>query len=181
MKSIIIYLLFGITLLYKTNINAQENKKNTSEEVATDLIGIIQRSDFQKGPFSKWFYKNYHEYALDVEMVKRIRPIIKDVKIKLFIGTWCTDSQEHVPAIFKILDAVKFEENNISLYGVTEYDKSTPEGYEKGLSVYNVPSLIFYKDGKEINRIVEAPIVSLEEDMLNILTENNYKHTYDFN
>ena len=45
--------------------------------------------------------------------------------------------------------------------------------------VSNVPTFIFSKKG-EINRIVEFPIISLEQDILDILQDKGYKHAYDF-
>jgi hypothetical protein len=38
--------------------------------------------------------------------------------------------------------------------------------------------LIFAKNGKEMNRIVEFPIQTLELDMLEILKGNDYKNAY---
>ena len=52
------------------------------------------------------------------------------------------------------------------------------EEFEKGLNITNVPTFIFYKNGKEVNRIVESPRVSLEQDMIDIINGNNYKHIY---
>ena len=37
---------------------------------------------------------------------------------------------------------------------------------------------IFFKDNKELNRIVEFPIQTLEQDMLEILKGNPYKNAY---
>jgi hypothetical protein len=57
-------------------------------------------------------------------------------------------------------------------------EKNTPQNYEEGLGITNVPTFIFYKDGKELNRIVEFPIEDLESDMLKILQGEPYKHAY---
>ena len=57
-------------------------------------------------------------------------------------------------------------------------NKTTPDTYENGLNITNVPTFIFYEKGVEINRIVESPIKSLEEDMLEILTGSSYKPNY---
>jgi hypothetical protein len=43
-----------------------------------------------------------------------------------------------------------------------------------------LPMFIFSKKGEEINRIVEFPIISLEQDILDILQDKGYKHAYDF-
>ena len=59
-------------------------------------------------------------------------------------------------------------------------DKTTPQKYEENLNITNIPTFIFYKDGQELNRIVEFPIEDLETDMVKILNEEPYKHAYDW-
>jgi len=56
--------------------------------------------------------------------------------------------------------------------------KQSPQHEEAGLNIHRVPTIIFNKNGKEINRIVEHPITTLEEDIQNIITVNNYKPNY---
>jgi uncharacterized protein YcsI (UPF0317 family) len=58
-------------------------------------------------------------------------------------------------------------------------DKKTPTGSAKENDITNVPTFIFYRDGKEINRIVESPVAFLEDDILAILSGADYKHTYE--
>ena len=56
--------------------------------------------------------------------------------------------------------------------------KQSPKHEEAGLNIHRVPTVIFYKNGKEINRIVEHPIETFEADIQNIITINNYKSNY---
>ena len=79
----------------------------------------------------------------------------------------------------KILEGAGYPVDQVRLITMTR-EKSTPQKYEEGLHVTNVPTFIFYKDGKELNRIVEFPIESLESDMLKILRGQPYKHAYDW-
>ena len=57
-------------------------------------------------------------------------------------------------------------------------EKHTPDNYEKGLNITNVPTLIFYKNGKEINRFVEFPNISLAKDLETIIHGESYKNPY---
>ena len=57
-------------------------------------------------------------------------------------------------------------------------EKNTNENYEKGLNIINVPTLIFYKNGKEINRFVEFPNISLAKDLEQIIQGKPYKNPY---
>ena len=57
-------------------------------------------------------------------------------------------------------------------------DKKTKEGLEKVYNLAYIPALIFFEGEKEINRIVEFPVNSLEQDMLDILSGKEYKNAY---
>lgn len=152
------------------------------EEKLPILTGIQSRQAISEAPYDSWFGPNYATYIVDTESLEKIVPLFKDVTVKIFMGTWCSDSQREVPNFFKILDAMNVYEKNVSVKNyeliTVDEDKVTPEHLEDGFEITNVPTFIFYRDGKEINRIVEVPVVSLEKDMLSILTGEDYKHTY---
>ena len=76
-----------------------------------------------------------------------------------------------------MLDALGMEDQDILIYAMDE-DKVTPQQYEKGLNIINIPTLIFYKDGQEMNRIVEFPVESLYKDMAKILKSESYQDAY---
>lgn len=141
------------------------------------LIGRANEDGFKQEPFNIWYEKNYSEYEVNPNTSSSLKHLLKDVKIKAFMGTWCSDSQRETPRFYKIIKDAGFDENDIELITMSR-EKDTPEGYEVGLNITNVPTFIFYKNDKEINRIVESPITSLEKDMISILTGQEYKHTY---
>ena len=93
------------------------------------------------------------------------------------MGTWCSDSRRDSPAFFKLMDFLKIKDQKLELIAMT-LEKNTPDSLEKGLEIYNIPTFIFKKDGKEINRIVEFPIETIEKDILNILSGKDYKNAY---
>jgi tetratricopeptide (TPR) repeat protein len=53
-----------------------------------------------------------------------------------------------------------------------EQYKQSPGGEHEGLTIHRVPTFIFYKEGMEVNRIVESPVLSLEKDIAAILAGN---------
>ncbi|WP_320815362.1 thioredoxin family protein [Flavobacterium sp.] len=141
------------------------------------LVGKAKRTDLQQIPFNDWFAQGYNNYVINEEMEDKIEKELKDYTITIFMGTWCEDSQNQVPKFYKILEEVDFPLRKVTLITMKR-DKTTPEQFEKGLNITNVPTFIFYKNGKEVNRIVESPRVSLEQDVIDILYGNNYKHIY---
>lgn len=146
-------------------------------EESVMLLGKADRKGLQMKEFSDWFVPGYNDYTPNPEIIEKLNPLIEDVKITLFMGTWCEDSHRDVPHLYKILDELNFDESKLTVYAVSE-EKTTPEGYENGKNIIQVPTIILYKNGKEINRIVEYSIYTLERDMLDILRGKPYKNPY---
>lgn len=151
--------------------------KHTIKPKEKILIGKILETDLKVKPYSFWFNSNYHNYKFNVNVINEIKPVMKDVKFKVFIGTWCSDSKRQIPRFYRLLDEIGFNKDAVELVAMDK-SKSTPQNLEKGLNIFRVPTIIALKKGKEINRIVEIPVHSLETDLLNILTYNNYVHAY---
>ncbi|MBG42985.1 MAG: thiol reductase thioredoxin [Aequorivita sp.] len=191
-----LFILFSATLLIACNSSKEKNKidESTSKEMISEnnkekindtvpyedsvmLLGKANRKGFQMDAFKDWFNAGYEGYSVDSETLEKLKPLLKDVNITLFMGTWCEDSQRETPHFYKILDEANFDESKLTLITVSD-EKTTPQGFEDGKNITNVPTLIFYKNDKELGRIVEYPIESLEKDMLAILSGKEYKHAY---
>ncbi|MEM6686133.1 MAG: thioredoxin family protein [Bacteroidota bacterium] len=162
-----------------TTTNEQEEEK---EEELPILTGIQTLEAISSAPYDRWYEPNYSDYSVDVSTLDKI-PWTKDkLSIKIFMGTWCEDSQREVPRFFNILDNIYLLLKDTNAYDyeliTVDRDKVTPEHLEDGYNITNVPTFIFYRNGKEINRIVESPVISLEKDMLSILSGEDYKHIY---
>lgn len=157
---------------------AVETLNETLEQEDPILLGEQHRDVLEANPYNKWFMTSYKDHTLDTETLTTVKAGLKDVRITAFMGTWCEDSQREVPAFYKILDEVDYASSTVKLITVSE-EKTTPEGLEKGKEITNVPTFIFMKDGKELGRIVEYPLESLEKDMAKILTGQPYKHAYE--
>lgn len=163
------------TLAYNPELNAVV--KDTIDDNLM-LLGIINQQGFKTKQFSEWFTENYNDHTLDLETIKTIGPKLKNINIKVFMGTWCSDSQRETPALYKVLEAAKFNMENLEVVAVN-HDKETPKHLEEGMDIQYVPTIIFYKNGKEIGRYVESAQETLEKDMLAILNETGYKHIYE--
>lgn len=142
------------------------------------LLGKINMANLQSSDVSSWFKEEYNKVSVDTQWGKDLQPYIKDLKIKVFMGTWCEDSQREIPHFFKLLDALDFDQRHLEMYAMSE-EKTTPQNFEKGLEVFNVPTIIFYRNGNEINRFVELPVNSLESDIAKIIKGESYTHSYE--
>lgn len=164
------------------NDSQQEIRINEKEDSvkAPVLLGIYPIEVLKKEPYADWFIPAYDAYKPDKKTIEDIKIHIKnDVSIRLYMGTWCEDSWREVPAFVKILDQLGFDKSKMTTIMISE-EKTTPEGLEKGMNITNVPTIIFYRNEQEINRIVELPIETLEKDMFVILCGQFYRHAYDF-
>lgn len=140
------------------------------------LVGIAKRLDFQDSDYKEWFDSRYEEYTTNKQIVNEISKYIHQLTIKVFMGTWCGDSRREIPGFYKILDETAFDVNYLQLIGVDRSKKY--DNYEKDLTIFKVPTIIFLKNGKEIGRFVEYPRETIEKDFLKIVSGQYYKHSY---
>ena len=176
MKFIIVF-----TIILFSCDNMKKNKQtdiDPNELEYVDLIGEFSRQDLSDILYSSWFDKNYESYIVDEESADKIKEYItRDLKIKVIMGTWCSDSRENVPSFFKLMDYLNIKKRNIDLIGL-DLNKENPNGDEKTYEIINVPTFIFYKENIEINRIVEITLESFEKDILKILDGSGYENAY---
>lgn len=167
-----------ILLLFVSSASAQVPKDHNNRE---RLLGQISKSDLIQNSFASWFTPNYNDYKVDTKTLNTIKEDLKEYKIVVFMGTWCGDSKRETPPFYKILEAANFPMENFNIVAVdnakNNYKKS-PGGEEKGLNITHVPTFILYKNGIEVNRIVESPVISLEKDLKAIVTGSTYIPNY---
>ena len=132
------------------------------------LIGEISEAELQTTDYEHWYSFYKEDYSVNQDIVQTFADDIKDFELKVFIGTWCTDSHAQGPAFFKIMEEADYPTENIQMFSLDQ-DKVGLNGVEKKYNVLYVPTFIFIKDGKEVGRIVESPINSLEEDIRDIV------------
>ncbi len=191
MKYIYIFIL-ATTLLSCKNTSEKEVVSEIKSEIESEiniivpdtiddgmmLLGVVNRDGFKNELFSNWYQESIKEHVLDSTTIDLLAPKLKEVSIKVFMGTWCSDSQREIPAFYKILDATKYDYSKLSMVAVS-HDKDTPDLLEKGLNIEYVPTIIIYKDDKEIGRFVEFAQENLEKDLLAIINEVGYKNSYE--
>jgi thiol-disulfide isomerase/thioredoxin len=175
-RLISIILLFG----FSTICSAQLNTIVSDENGKKMLLGKVNKEGFNKTDFP-WFDQNYNDYLTNSKVTKLLKEKLNDYKIKVFFGSWCGDSKRNVPKFYKVLEEAKFSKKNLEIIAVDakkEAYKQSPNGEEKGLKIHRVPTFIIYKDGKEVNRIVEYPKETFERDLLKIVNDEKYTPKY---
>jgi len=187
----ILYLVFCFFLILACN-NSQNKKKSfpteneiiqipdsllgkdwEGNEILVGKVSLAQLSTYT----SDWYSNEYDLYKTNQSLLTKIKPLLNNKKVTLIMGTWCEDSQREVPGMIKILTEAGYPTSSMDIIAVDE-DKTTPGKLEKAFELFNVPTLIFSENGTEINRIVEFPINGLEQDILAILSGEDYKNAY---
>lgn len=186
MKLLLYILMIGITLNCGSagKTEAQNSETTTSaapektEQQSGIKVGTIHKEDLMEAPYMTWFDPMYKSFQPDEAALSKIQNNINDYEVKIFMGTWCGDSKREVPKFLKILELSDFDLDNLEIMGVTR-SKTLPNDLQKPFDIHYVPTIIFYKDGKEINRFVEYPKESFEEDIAKIVAEEDYKNSYE--
>ena len=142
------------------------------------LLGAFTQDVFEMASFNKWYAPNYKTYEVNYMVLSEIKIHLKSIKISLFMGSWCGDSKRGVPQILKICNELQIKKRKLKMVALDyrgENYKKSPQGEEVGKNIIKVPTLILYKKGKEIGRIVENPKQSWELDILEILKNGDSK------
>ena len=120
--------------------------------------------------YDKEWKTEYLMYRVDHSFVSTLRAKMgKDMTIDVYLAMWCKDSRINVPKFIKILDVARQKEVKVNYYTVERKPDKSMKYYVKDLKVERVPTFIFYRNGKEIGRIVENPQKNMVEDVLDII------------
>ena len=168
MKKLIL-LLFTALITLNTFAQDKLNQIVIDEMIDEEILfGYCNREGLTTEPFNEWFQTEYDYYEIDQEALDMVNAqLLADVEIKIVLGTWCHDSQREVPRFYKIADYLDFD--NYLLIGVNRAKLAKGTEVDE-LNIELVPTFIFYNAGKEIGRIIESPIESLEKDIVEIIS-----------
>lgn len=181
MVAVIIVLTAACQRLPITTNSEVMNQEIKNESGQIILAGKASPAVMQQPNYKTWYDQSYNSYQLDALTIQEISPLLKNKHIEIFLGSWCGDSKREVPRMLKILNNAGVDTTKLSLIFVdnsTAKYKQSPQHEEIGKNIHRVPTFIFFDGKKEIGRIVESPIMSLEKDMLAILEKRKYQPNY---
>ncbi len=184
-RSYLIFLLFILltTACQRAAIPSATPVVNTETSVGNGvkmLTGHCSLAMVQNGSYSSWYQASYNAYQVDTSMLPELTRLLQPVTIEVFLGTWCGDSRRELPHLVKILEAARFDTSRLRLIFVDNAAaryKQSPQHEERNRFIHHVPTIILYNRGEK-GRIVESPVVSLEKDMVAILSGSDYKLQY---
>lgn len=168
-KKINVAVLFFLLIILSSTQTAQDGIIVFDETSNQRMpLGKFDRSVFLDSSFVDWFTDEYDLYSADENVLQVLKEQIDGLHIKIIMGTWCSDSRREVPRFYKILDALRFDEQNVDLICVDRAKVGLNDEVD-GLNINFVPTFIFYTNEIEVGRIIETPDVTLEIDFESIL------------
>jgi len=148
---------------------AQDYKITNDEDNREPLIlGYCPLTLLNDSLFNDSWTSEYISYDLDYRALDSLEGKLDSLNITIIFRSTCSDSREQLPRFFKILNKLNYNVNSITLIGVDREKKGLSDEAE-GFGIEFVPTIILYKDGIEMGRIIETPVESLEKDLLRIL------------
>jgi thiol-disulfide isomerase/thioredoxin len=132
------------------------------------LNGISTQAILTGNKNFSWFDEEYNNYVPNQLIINIIKPLKNEIKVLVIAGSWCGDTQRELPRFFKITNEIGIPNNQIEMMMVDE-NKKTPAFNISVIQVTNIPTFIFFKDGKELGRIIEKPQTTLENDLAKLL------------
>lgn len=131
-----------------------------------DLRGPISKEEILKN-FPDW-QEAVASYWPKQEVIEKLKSISYEIEIEVFLGTWCPDSKRNVSAYFKIMEMVDNPLIQTTYIGLPK-DKESRQPFVKGKNIIAIPTFIILVNNQEKGRIIENPVKSLEEDLLEII------------
>jgi thiol-disulfide isomerase/thioredoxin len=167
MKQILFFIVLCAPFIADAQkINRTEIEPKKNQEI---LIGYCNQDGFKLvRAFDSAYAAEYAAYPADPAVIQKIQQHLKGLKITIVMGSWCGDSREWVPRFYRIMDKTGFDfRKKLTIISV-DRDKKAPGTKADLLKIERVPTFIFYRNHKELGRIVETPMDVFEKEILRI-------------
>lgn len=150
MKKFVIFLGFVLAM----NLAYSQTEVSWDASGNKVLKGFITKEQLAKDTAFAWFTPNSIGYTPEAGALKAFTENKAAVHIVVFGGTWCDDTKTLLPKFFKLLDVTGFPQSQVTVIGV-DRSKKAQYNLTEAFQVYNVPTFIVMRNGKEIGRVVE--------------------------
>lgn len=153
MKKIFSFLLVIATISntqaqvqYETGIDAKTGLKALKGTLTIDIL--------KKDTSFHWMTDDISWYKPKPEVLNSLAAVKDSVNILALIGTWCEDTHYIFPQLLKMLGQAGYDMNKLAIIGIDRPKVSiTPLCMALGLK--KTPTIIVFKNGKEVGRVEE--------------------------
>ena len=132
-------------------------------------IGQLSREELERR--QPIYARRAQRYQPDSTMVHRLAAVTAEIEVIAFFGTWCSTCKHHLPALMETLDLAENPSFKITYVGLDE-DALEPADWIERCGIHTTPSMVVIHAGEEIGRIENEPEVSVEADLVSILSHS---------
>ena len=132
-----------------------------------EMVGRMTKPDVLK-TFPEW-QKILEAYQPETGAIEYLHNIQMKVRIEIYWGAWCADSQNNMGKILKIVQAVENAQFETVLIAVSR-DLKSPAAKVEGKGIENTPTVIVFVNDIERGRIINQPNKSYEMDLAAIVS-----------
>lgn len=132
------------------------------------MTGYFNEQEFKQQ--CKWQTMVDTLYKPDTEALQKLSAMNDSFSVRLYLGSWCSDSRKQVSRFFFIEN--KLPVSHVEIIAV-DTSKKDVKGMTQADNIKKVPTFIIYKSNKEVGRIVEKPKGrKVERHLLKIVSGN---------
>jgi thiol-disulfide isomerase/thioredoxin len=135
-------------------LSSAKAQTSFTKDASGNKIGFTKKEDWSAEPAYPWFAENQKGYTPEAAALQALKAKKDSIHIVTFGGTWCGDTRFVVPKLLALTDAAGFSPERLTLIGVDE-SKKTVHHLAETFNVTLVPTIIVFKNGKEVGRVVE--------------------------
>lgn len=167
------HLLLAALMIAGIHAVAQKRYTVTTDEKTGLYVfkGPITFQDIMGEKTFTWFNESMQEYKPDYSVLRFLTDRLGNYDMVIFMGTWCDDSHYLIPKLYALLKKLNYPIAKIPMYGV-DRDKNTNGDEKDRYKITKVPTIIVYREGREIGRITESVAQSIEHDLSDIIAHD---------
>lgn len=160
----------AIALMISMHSFAQAGYDISKDEKNGAIVfkGKMAFADLERESSFDWLKSNQAFYIPDAANVAFLKEHLPHYKLVVFMGTWCDDSQFLVPQLYKLLSDIHYPMDQYTMYGV---DRKKTSNHDEHITykIEKVPTIILFRDNKEVGRITELVKKSIDSDLAEII------------
>lgn len=111
---------------------------------------------------------DYHRreslYEPSERAMATLRSEQRDVRVRIFFGTWCPFCTEVVPSVMRVADELEGSRVAVDFYGLPRDFSQDP--ITERLDLHSVPTGIVYVGGREVGRLTGAEVWHAPEEAI---------------
>jgi thiol-disulfide isomerase/thioredoxin len=124
------------------------------DDRAKIISGKIDRSILESDTSFAWFKENMKWGEAEPSAVEAFKKNADKFTLVVVSGTWCHDSNNLLPKLYRLMDKAGYPESKVLLIAV-DRSKHAYKHFEQKYSITNTPTFIVMQNGKEVGRVTE--------------------------